>query len=118
MIPKVLYYECKSCGTRIHPDTMKKLCLCKCGKIGVDGSISSSRIIGKIEFLKTVFNEELTYAYRIKDTATGLFFKPSVYRSRSNWSVKGKFYTRKPSLSWVYSNRATCVIEKYLLTTI
>ena len=99
------------------PDTEKKLVLCKCGKIGVDGTLTSTRIVGDINFLKTVFKVEESYSYRIKQVSTGLYFKPSKYGSRKNFSKKGKFYAMKPSLKWVSGvYRADCVIEKYLLT--
>ena len=101
------------------PNTAKKLVFCKCGKIGVDGTLTNTRIVGDINFLKTVFKVEETYVYRIKQVSTGLYFKPSVYGSRNNFSKKGKIYGMKPSLKWVRGfYRADCIIEKYLLTTI
>lgn len=39
--------------------------------------------------------------YKIKHIPTGLFFKPSVYRNKSNLSKNGKIYTSKPSLKWL-----------------
>jgi hypothetical protein len=38
--------------------------------------------------------------WRLKHIPTGLYFKPSKHRSKSNLSVKGKVYTVKPTIKW------------------
>lgn len=39
--------------------------------------------------------------YKIRHKPTGLFFKPSRHRSKTNLSKKGKIYERKPSMGWL-----------------
>lgn len=41
--------------------------------------------------------ETVTF-WRIRHIPTGLYFKPSVYRSKTNLSERGKVYTRKPGI--------------------
>ena len=119
MVSEIKYYECKKCSSIIEPDTKKKLVFCKCGAISVDGTLFNSRILGDLNLLKTVFNKEVTYTYRLRQVSTGLYFKPSVKKSSNNFFKTGKFYTKKPSLKWVRGfYRNGCVIEKYLLTII
>jgi hypothetical protein len=114
---EVLYYKCKKCGDSIAPNTGKKLIFCKCGKIGVDGTLVNSRIIGDKKFLIIEKEEKLVYSYRIKHVPTGLFFKPYSYPSHATFTKVGKIYSKKPSLSWVDSPEE-CVIEKYLMTVL
>ena len=38
--------------------------------------------------------------WRLKHIPTGLYFKPSKHRSKSNLSKKGKVYTSKPTIKW------------------
>ena len=39
--------------------------------------------------------------WRLKHIPTGLYFKPSKHRSKSNLSPKGKVYTIKPTCKWM-----------------
>jgi hypothetical protein len=113
----VLGYMCKQCNTLIKPQTKKKLIFCKCGRIGIDGDLVSSRIIGNKSFVKVLEKEEVSFAYRIKNTKSGLYFSPYKYPSGSTFSKNGKVYMRKPSLSWVskIAKVEDCVVEKYKL---
>jgi hypothetical protein len=63
-----------------------------------------------------MLHENPIYVYRIKHVSSGLYFKPSSYRSAGNFSERGKVYTRMPRLDWVRKDLGTCVIEKYELT--
>jgi len=38
--------------------------------------------------------------WRLKHIPTGLYFKPSKHRSKSNLSKKGKVYTTRPTIKW------------------
>ena len=38
--------------------------------------------------------------WRLKHIPTGLYFKPSKHRNKSNLSKKGKVYTSKPTIKW------------------
>jgi hypothetical protein len=107
-------YQCKKCNDVIS--SSNKLVLCKCGSIGIDSTLRNIKIIGNIDLVKFIEEEKETYCYRIK-REDGLFFKPSSYRSRDNFSKTGKFYTRKPRLSWV-SGFHNCEIEKYVINIV
>ena len=112
-------FICKKCNHEISLNTKKKLIFCICGKIGVDGNNSSSRIIGDKKYLKIVEKEDTkeTYVYRIKQVSTGLYFKPYRYPYRAHFSKDGKFYSRKPVLRWANDiSSSQCVIEKYKIT--
>jgi hypothetical protein len=112
-------YQCKNCSTLIPANTNKKLIFCKCGKIGIDSCGYYARVIGDTNLLNHVDDSEPTVVYRIKNLENDLYYKPSSYRSQSNFSKTGKFYTRKPKLDWVNkSYRSDCVIEKYEINLI
>lgn len=117
MKPRVLAYTCKKCGTSIDPNTNRKLVFCKCGKIGIDGTLVNSRIVGDKNFLIVETEKKETFVYRIKHIKTGQFFTPYRYPSPARFTEKGKFYSKKPSLNWVsyLVPIEECVIEKYKL---
>jgi hypothetical protein len=117
---KVLYYKCKRCGNSIEPNTDKKLVFCRCGKIGIDGTVSSSRIVGNKDFVILITDDKEEFAYRIKHIKSGLYYTPYRYPSRAQFTKSGKIYSRKPSLQWVTSiaSPEECVIEKYKMQTI
>lgn len=106
---KVLYYECKSCGTQIPPNTGGSFMTCKCRKIAIDGDGIIARIFtGSKPYLKTVMKPEVDkFVYRIKQVKTGLFFL-----GRGQFGKNGRYYGRVPSLKWV-KYHGECIIEKY-----
>jgi hypothetical protein len=111
---RILYYECKKCSTILEPNTSKKLKFCKCGKIGIDGSYASSRVVGDKKFLLCITEEKEEYIYRIKNLASGLFFNPYSWPKKAHFDAIGKFYNRKPSPKWGNSlGEGECVVEKY-----
>jgi hypothetical protein len=114
---QVTQYKCKKCGTCIESNTNRKLVFCKCGKIGVDGTLATTRIIGDKNFLTVVKGEKEEFAYRIKHIKSGLYYTPYKYPKSASFTEKGKLYTRKPSISWVsYLVPVNeCIIEKYKL---
>ena len=108
-----ILYECKKCSTVIEPDTKKKLKFCKCGKIGIDGSYTSSRVIGDKNFL-ICKSEKEEYVYRIKNLESGLYFNPYSWPKKAFFNTIGKFYSRKPSVKWGNALRkGECIVEKY-----
>jgi hypothetical protein len=110
------HYGCKNCGSTLD-ENVNTLSFCKCGKIGVDRTLNSIRILGDLNFLNVFTKTTPIKVYRIVHLSTGLFYKPSVYRSKSNFSKKGKIYTKKPDLKWVSSKyRNDCIIQEYSLT--
>ena len=40
------YYKCTHCGDEIYWNTHKKMIMCKCGALGVDGCEFYMRLIG------------------------------------------------------------------------
>lgn len=104
-------YRCIKCNTVIPANTVKKLVFCLCGAIGIDGSFSQSRIVGDSRYLSVVEDNE-TYVYRIKNLESGLYYKPYSWPHKATFNKVGKFYAKKPSLSWV-EGMGKCVIEKY-----
>ena len=116
MSKAVKQYKCKSCKTKIPANTGGVFRVCQCGKMAVDGNEFYTRLIGAPENVENVFPEKPIYVYRIKQVSTGLYFKPSSFRSAGNFSEMGKVYTRKPCLDWVRKDLGTCVVEKYELT--
>jgi hypothetical protein len=113
---KIQEYRCKSCKTKIPANTSGVFRVCKCGKMAVDGNDYYTRLIGAPDNIENMTHEKPIYVYRIKHVASGLYFKPSSFRSAGNFSEMGKVYTRKPSLDWVRKDLGTCVIEKYELS--
>lgn len=111
-------YQCKQCSSVIPANTNKKLIFCKCGKIGIDGCGYYTRVLGDMNFLNHI-EEMTTIVFRIKNIENGLYYKPSSYRSRNNFSKTGKIYTRTPKLEWVNrKDRPNCIIEKYEINLI
>ena len=45
-IKKEVYWRCKKCGDEIYWNTHKKMIMCKCGALGVDGCEFYMRLIG------------------------------------------------------------------------
>ncbi|TSC91244.1 MAG: Uncharacterized protein G01um10142_59 [Parcubacteria group bacterium Gr01-1014_2] len=45
-IKKEVYWRCKKCGDEIYWNTHKKMIMCKCGALGVDGCEFYVRLIG------------------------------------------------------------------------
>ena len=43
---KEAYWKCKKCGDEIYWNTRKKMIMCKCGALGVDGCEYYFRLIG------------------------------------------------------------------------
>jgi hypothetical protein len=43
---KEIHYRCKKCGDEIYWNTHKKMIMCKCGALGVDGCEFYVRLIG------------------------------------------------------------------------
>ena len=43
---KEIHYRCKKCGDEIYWNTHKKMIMCKCGALGVDGREFYVRLIG------------------------------------------------------------------------
>jgi len=43
---KEVYWRCKKCGDEIYWNTHKKMIMCKCGALGVDGCEFYVRLIG------------------------------------------------------------------------
>ena len=43
---KEIYYKCTHCGDEIYWNTHKKMIMCKCGALGVDGCEFYVRLIG------------------------------------------------------------------------
>ena len=112
---RILYYECKRCGTKILPNTGKVMVGCKCGKFAIDGSEYYTRILGNSAYIKEVKEEQKpAFVYRVRIVETGLFYAGS-------WTSPnrtGKFYSRVPSLKWpgvkrLASMYGECVIDKY-----
>ena len=46
---KEVYWKCKKCGDEIYWNTHKKMTMCKCGALGVDGCEDYVRLIGNRE---------------------------------------------------------------------
>jgi hypothetical protein len=115
---KILFYECRLCGTRVPPNTNGVFTSCKCGKMSIDGTDYYTRIIGNMEMIDQVRELKEIHVYRIKQLRTGLFFVPRRGCISSHFSEIGKFYGKKPSLSWVKPEHGNCVIEKYLISKV
>mgnify|MGYP001563867170 FL=1 len=45
-VKKEVHWRCKKCGDEIYWNTHKKMIICKCGALGVDGCEFYVRLIG------------------------------------------------------------------------
>jgi hypothetical protein len=115
---KIHFYECRNCGTQIPPNTGGIFTSCKCGKMSIDGTDFYTRILGNLEEIEQVTDLRKTHVYRIRQVKTGLFFVPRRGYISAHFSSVGKFYGRKPSLSWVSSDHGKCVVEEYVINRI
>ena len=51
---KEIHYRCRKCGDEIYWNTHKKMIMCKCGALGVDGCEDYVRVGGKEEDRKVI----------------------------------------------------------------
>jgi hypothetical protein len=119
MEKKIVYYECKKCGTRIPPDTNGVFTKCECGKIAIDGTPYYTRIIGDFNFVIQSFSPpKETYVYRIKQVSTGMFYRGYKWRGGERFTKTGKFYGKNPGLGSIILSDGECVVEKYKIAKI
>ena len=107
---KILYYECKECSTRI-PVVKKNISVrCSCRLISVTCSRNSTHVIltGTV-YAKPIYKETIPKmtVYRIKHVSWDSYFA-----GKNTFNAIGRFYGRKPSMTWVKGYASDCVIEK------
>jgi hypothetical protein len=117
-VKPIIGYSCKKCGTSIPGNTRGVFTRCNCSAIAVDGDQFITRIFGNKKFVAPVRGQEEEIVYRIKELSSGKFFSPRKGYTPGHFSLLGKFYSRKPSLTWVPSGTGECVIESYRIVKI